>query len=164
MKRFTNRNPDGKYVHGCLDCGLAIVNDSPATVWICKCRGRVVVQGPTVSIGPRPATATPKAKPRRFKFAMPPCAYLGTEVGDPIKVSCGSGATRMARECYCPERPVVVGKRSGEPLPNRAADNWWCSDLGPAKATTPRSIASCQTCPHRQPQLLLPAPPAERID
>lgn len=158
MKRFTHRNPDGKYVHGCLDCGLALVNDSPLAVFICKCRGRLVQQLPTVSIGPRPATTKPKAPPRRFKFAVPPCAYLGAETGEPLKVSC-NGGTRRARECYCPERPIVIGKRSGEPLPILAADNWWCSDLGPAKATTPRSIASCQTCKFRTPQLLLPAPP-----
>lgn len=160
MKRITHQNPDGRYVHACLDCGLAITNDSPLTVWICKCRGRVALQGPTVTVGAKPPTSTPKGPPRRFKFATPPCAYLGAETGEPVKVSC-NGGTRRARECHCPDRPVVIGKRSGEPLPILAADNWWCGDLGPQVATGPRSIASCLTCPHRTPQLLLPAPPAD---
>lgn len=130
-------------------------------------RERTEPVGPRVVERERKAAGTPPRRPLRFAFVPPPCAYLGPEVGKPIKVSCGGG-TRKARECYCPDRPVVVGKRSGEPLPILAADNWWCGELGPMKTTTPRSIASCVTCPHRTPQLLLTAqianPPDRTID
>lgn len=156
-RHFHHRNPDGRFVHGCLDCKFAIVDEHPFAIFRCRCPHQPIATSPTKTLGKNPQTEKPPRRAKRFAFEIPPCAYLGPETGEPIKISCG-GAHRRARECFCPDRLPVVTKRTGKVLPILAADSWWCNDLGPINAPGPRSVASCRTCPHRTPQRLLPAP------
>jgi hypothetical protein len=171
MRRIVNRNPDGQYAHACLDCGAAKLFPEKNVVWICKCATPQIFMLPTASRNPAkhmttrtrpvsPPASPPPRRKRRFKFFTPPCAYLGPETGEPLKVGCGVGLMKRARECWHPDREQVVDKKTGEKLPNLAADGWWCGDLGPPTAPFPTVHKACQHCPLRTPQKQLPAPTA----
>lgn len=149
MAISTKQLADGRYRHECTKCRAARVNEYARYMFPCRCKSRDALEPVTF----------PKAalSPLAFKPTVVPCAYLGEEVGEPIKVSCG-GQWRRLRACHCPERPQLVSPRTQTVRQNLAADNWWCTDLGNIRPLKPSVYQACSTCPFRTPQLMLPAP------
>ena len=145
----TTQLNDGLYRHECDKCKASRVNKYLRYMFPCRCKTNEVLR-PAPSFKPGPAAFS-------FKPVIVPCAYLGEEVGEPIKVSCG-GQWRRLRACHCPERPQLVSPRTGAPRQNLAANNWWCTDLGNIRPPKPSVYQACSTCPFRTPQLMLPAP------
>jgi hypothetical protein len=167
MNHYVKSTTDG-YVHGCRDCGRELPPLKVARVaWICGCDQQIVMAAktprkPTITSRIATVTGNRTPPPARFRFKMPtpPCAYLGAETGEPIKIGCGGGGLRRLKECYCPTREHAVDKQTGLELPILAADNWWCGDLGNIQSVGPVQHQSCRTCTLRTPQKLLPAPEA----
>lgn len=156
MPHFSLKQSDGKYVHGCNECGYGLKGheNDRYVAFRCRCRHAQTVQGPTVSIGKRP-TVKPPRNPFRITLAKPKCAFLGAPLGDPVKISCGN-TWKQPQECLCPNRVAKIS-RTGKILDKLAAWGWWCHDNGPAPPNdyTPVVLKYCQTCPHYEPQKLV---------
>ena len=161
MPRFDHQNPDGKWVHGCTDCGAMLkgYGHEPFVAWVCKCSRPKPVQGPKVTIGKKTAPATPakKRQPTQddMRKAMP-CVYLGELTGKAHKVGC---VERHLEEhyCRCPQREVVEikSRRSASRLLiPKAVPKGRCRDLEIYKG----AIVACIDCPHYRAGLLAGLP------
>ena len=97
-RHIHHQNPDGKYVHACLDCKFAITDEYPFAVFRCKCPGQLVFHSPVKTV--KKKTAPPPKKEYRDHLK---CEHLLDIVRgfNATQTNCGCQGSKLTSVWEC---------------------------------------------------------------